>query len=281
MPITSEEREYLKNKHKGGLNNSKGNTYENYYATYQIANCMFRYLEKLENVHFSSQLENAFVDDLLISIPDSHKTYHQLKNVASLTWHTGTSHTLSGDFKRQMEISSENKENFELKLIYSDQNSNITEIPIGISQYTSVVHFPFYSTLNQLILSYPPFKDAIKQITAQPEATDEVLSGIASAILGVWYSCAQESISLQQIVDDIQKMGKGYVNMVTYPTRTISQECQDIFNKIEGFTYNINGTTLYWSCGYMTGSTPWTEELESIILNINPTDKWALIELLG
>ena len=38
MPITSEEREYLKNKHKGGLNNSKGNTYENYYATYQIAN---------------------------------------------------------------------------------------------------------------------------------------------------------------------------------------------------------------------------------------------------
>lgn len=69
--------------------------------------------------------------------------------------------------------------------------------------------------------------------------------------------------------------------MVTYPTRTISQECQDIFNKIEGFTYNINGTTLYWSCGYMTGSTPWTEELESIILNINPTDKWALIELLG
>ena len=151
MPITSEEREYLKNKHKGGLNNSKGNTYENYYATYQIANCMFRYLEKLENVHFSSQLENAFVDDLLISTPDSHKTYHQLKNVASLTWHTGTSHTLSGDFKRQMEISSENKENFELKLIYSDQNSNITEIPIGISQYTSVVHFPFYSTLNQLI----------------------------------------------------------------------------------------------------------------------------------
>lgn len=169
---------------------------------------------------------------------------------------------------------------FELKLIYSDQNSNITEIPIGISQYTSVVHFPFYSTLNQLILSYPPFKDAIKQITVQ-EATDEVLSGIASAILGVWYSCAQENISLQQIVDDIQKMGKGYVNMITYPTRAISQECQDIFNKIEGFTYNVNGTTLYWSCGYMTGSTPWAEELESIIQNINPTDKWALIELLG
>lgn len=281
MPITPEERKYLKNKHKGGKNNSRGNIYENYYATYQIADCIFRYLRELKNVHFSSQLESVFVDDLLIENPDLHKTYHQLKNVMSLTWQAGISHTLSSDFKRQMEISSENKEDFDLKLVYSDQNSKVAEMPIEIAQYTSTCHFPFYPTLNQLILSYPPFKEAIKQIAAQSEATDETLAGIASAILGAWCSCEQENISLQQIADHVQQMGKGYVNIITYPTITISQECQNIFNSVERFTYNINGTTLYWSCGNMTGSTPWNEDLESMIVDINPTNKWSLIELLG
>lgn len=278
MPITSEEKKYLKNKHKGGQNNSKGNTYENYYATYQIADRMFRYLKQLENVHFSSQLENVFVDDLLIVHPDSHKTYHQLKNTASLTWQTGTSQTLANDFKRQMEISSENNEDFELKLVYSEKESSVTDIPIEIAECTSIYNFPFYSTITQLILSCPSFKNTIKQITAQPEATDEVLSGVASAILGAWCSCEQRNISLLQISDYIQLMGKGYVNIISYPTISLSQQCQDIFNAVEGFTYNVNGTTLYWGCGNMTGSTPWNGDLDRLIITHNPTDKWSLIE---
>lgn len=37
MSISPKERKYLKNKHKGGKNNSKGNIYESYYTTYCIA----------------------------------------------------------------------------------------------------------------------------------------------------------------------------------------------------------------------------------------------------
>lgn len=48
MPITTQERKYLKNKHKGGKNNNKGATYENYYATYLIASFTHKYMTQME-----------------------------------------------------------------------------------------------------------------------------------------------------------------------------------------------------------------------------------------
>mgnify|MGYP001513211161 len=102
MPITQKEKKYLKNKHKGGKNNSKGAIYESYYATYQIVSFMNQYITQLSNVHLTTQLHDAFVDDLFIEEPNAHKTYHQLKDVKDLTWETSK---LKYDFKRQTEIS--------------------------------------------------------------------------------------------------------------------------------------------------------------------------------
>ena len=114
MPITQKEKKYLKNKHKGGKNNSKGAIYESYYATYQIVSFMNQYITQLSNVHLTTQLHDAFVDDLFIEEPNAHKTYHQLKDVKDLTWETSK---LKYDFKRQTEISSERNEKFKLKFI--------------------------------------------------------------------------------------------------------------------------------------------------------------------
>ena len=88
MSITQKEKKYLKNKHKGGKNNSKGAIYESYYATYQIVSFMNQYITQLSNVHLTTQLRDAFVDDLFIEEPNAHKTYHQLKDVKDLTWET-------------------------------------------------------------------------------------------------------------------------------------------------------------------------------------------------
>jgi hypothetical protein bacD2_24866 len=66
MPISPQEKKYLKNKHKGGNNNSKGNIYESFYTTYCIALFMNSHITQLDSVHFTSQLEECFVDDLLI-----------------------------------------------------------------------------------------------------------------------------------------------------------------------------------------------------------------------
>lgn len=126
MPITQKEKKYLKNKHKGGKNNSKGAIYESYYATYQIVSFMNQYITQLSNVHLTTQLHDAFVDDLFIEEPNAHKTYHQLKDVKDLTWETSK---LKYDFKRQTEISSERNEKFKLKLIYSNPNSSVSTVP--------------------------------------------------------------------------------------------------------------------------------------------------------
>lgn len=140
MPITAEERTYLKNKHKGGKNNSKGVNYENFYATYKIALIIDRYIKQLDNVRLTSQLENCFVDDLLIVEPDAHRTYHQLKDVKDLTWNTKK---LRYDFKRQKDISSEVDENFELKLVHSNST-------------TMVIPFRMKSSLVPLLYSFQP-----------------------------------------------------------------------------------------------------------------------------
>ena len=77
MPITDEERIYLKNKHRGGENNRKGSQYENFYAVYCIAKLMDECQSQLDAVHLTSQVEDVFVDDLLIEKPTLEKIYHR------------------------------------------------------------------------------------------------------------------------------------------------------------------------------------------------------------
>ncbi len=76
------ERAYLASKHRGGEYNRKGNQYEDYYAVFSILREMSRgHREAI----VSSQVEGAYVDDLLIADAE-HKTYHQLKNKEKLSW---------------------------------------------------------------------------------------------------------------------------------------------------------------------------------------------------
>ncbi len=281
MPITIQERKYLKNKHKGGKNNSKGSTYENYYATYLIALYTHKYMAEIESVFLSSQLEYAFVDDLLVNETNTLlRTYHQLKNVAQLTWKSGKSCSLESDFKRQMEISTEKGESFKLKLIYSKADSAVSAVPNDLSPFTISEYFPACQSINQLILSHPPFKDAIKQIMVHEEVSDDELSGAASAILGAWNSVNQNNVSLQNISDIVYSKGKGYVNIKTYPTVTVSYRCKEILNQF-GLTFRENGLKIYWFYGNLQGEVIWTANTEQRLVDGNPTDIWSLIELLS
>ena len=146
MPISPQERKYLMNKHKGGNNNSKGNIYESFYTTYCIALFMNSHMAQLDSVHFTSQLEDSFVDDLLIEESNTaHRIYHQIKDVESLSWQTKR---LQYDFERQMNISSERGEDFELRLVHSNSPTMVTPIPEKIVSSTSVSFFPAEKSLN-------------------------------------------------------------------------------------------------------------------------------------
>ena len=279
MPITEADRQYLKHKNRGGKNNAKGNRYENYYAVFQIALLLNSHHERLDDVYLTTQLSNAFVDDLLIGVGNSNKTYHQIKDVKNLSWNTGN---LKYDFERQKEICLENEETFSLKLVHSNQanHQKLVKIPKEFSDCTNVEFFPAYSELGQLYWNYYPLKDAIAEIVAEGGNDDSVLYGVAGSILGAWESVnAEIPVSLKQIRENISKINP-YDPLKNYPTIELPDGCKKILGDI-GVTFHSNGQILYWKYGYFEGRKEWTKEIEQNLLNNVPTKIEELISILS
>lgn len=113
---------------------------------------------------------------------------------------------------------------------------------LGISSYTTTSFFPAEESINQLILSYSPFKDAIRNITVPENAEDDELSGIAGAIVRAWSGMEKRNVSLKQIVDAVRSIGKGYMNIKTYPNAIISEDCKEVFHRC-GLCFHISGIT--------------------------------------
>lgn len=85
MERTDDIKLYLKNKHQGGENNQKDSLFEDFYAVYQIISYIAKYKSSFDSVEFQTQLEDTFVDDMLIAHSEQN-IYHQLKNTQSLSW---------------------------------------------------------------------------------------------------------------------------------------------------------------------------------------------------
>ena len=103
----------LKNKHKGGVNAEKGLQYEMNYAVYKIVCYLLACNE--HSVRFQTQIEDAYVDDLLITVGDIYN-YHQLKNVKDLKWAT-----VESDFIMQLNQCTERNENFTMTSLVSGE----------------------------------------------------------------------------------------------------------------------------------------------------------------
>ena len=166
------------------------------------------------------------------------------------------------------------------------ENSNpiemVNPIPCEIVSCTSTFFFPAGRSLNQLILSYSPFKEAIKNIAASANSEDDELLGIAETILGIWVGSKQKQISLKMISDEVRKLGQGYVNIKTYPDIRISEYCEKLFQRFNLRFYTC-GINLYWSNsnGTLKGSIEWTPEMEQKLEKTEFSDFWNLIELLS
>jgi hypothetical protein len=244
--LTTEDRTYLENKHRGGINNTKGNSYEAFYAVYKIALLLRLYPKNYEDIILSSQIQYAFVDDLLINHYYGKLDYYQLKNNQDLTWQSGSTHTLEYDFKRQKEEMEENSKIFSLFLVYSDENSNVTSIPESISDCTQTEYFPYFSDLNRLLMESSVFKNAIFQISAYPFPQIDKLFSLASMLLGVWESLDKENVPLSKIVQKIKDYPLSGNNFIFDESFEIDKEAMAIFNKISDFTYMNIGAAFYW-----------------------------------
>lgn len=129
--MNESERDYLSNKHRGGESGRKGNLYEDYYAVFSI-------LREMSEGHcdavVSSQVEGAYVDDLLI-VDDRYKIYHQLKNQENLSWGRMQHGDLMYDFMMQAGLCEECSENFLLKLVTAHRKESLVrKLPDGLKE---------------------------------------------------------------------------------------------------------------------------------------------------
>ena len=282
MKRTDDIKQYLKNKHQGGENNQKGGLFEDFYAVYQIVSCIARYKSSFDRVGFQTQLENTFVDDMLIAHPEQNM-YHQLKNTRSLSWgKVDKQGDIAFDFAHQIEDCMHRDEKFALKLVYSLKDSRIGEqIPEEIKDQTSTEYFDYASDLNSRVLVSAPLKHALMAITPNGEkASTDDLVNIASVFLGIWKGCnSKNRISLKDIVLKAENFKR--VNLNIYPDEGISEDCKKVLNAIAGLEYHISGRMFYWSIGRMNGSCPWPDEMETKIIRQHPTDKWEQMSILS
>ncbi len=282
MERTDALKKYLKNKHQGGENNQKGGLFEDFYAVYQIVSCIAKYKSSFDRVEFQTQLEDTFVDDLLIAHPDENM-YHQLKNTQSLSWgKVDIQGNIAFDFAHQIEDCKQRNEKFALKLVYSLKDSKVQEqIPEAIKDQTLTEYFDYSSDLNSLVLISTPLKHALIEITPNGDKTPtDDLANIASVFLGIWKGCdSKNKISLSEIIHRAENFKQ--VNLKIYPNKKINEGCKKVLDAIDGFKYYISGRMFYWNIGRMNGSCPWSDVIETEIINQHPTDKWKLISILS
>ncbi len=276
-----EDKSYLANKHKGGEANAKGGLYEDFYAVFQIVSCIAHYKATLDSVALQTQLEDTFVDDLLIAHPDKN-VYHQLKNTQKLTWNTKSSdRTITSDFENQIKDCHERNEQFELKLIYSTASSLVGEkIPDSIKAYTTVEYFPYLEDLNGLIIISDAFQDALRIISVMGnESTVDELVNNAMVFLGVWKACgSKHRVRLSDIVSRAEETK--HFNLAIFSDETLSESCREILDGIEGLSYSVIGRMFYWQMGNFKGSCPWPEGKEQEIINKKPTTRRELVAIL-
>ncbi len=282
MERTDAIKQYLKNKHQGGENNQKGGLFEDFYAVYQIVSCIAKYKSSFDRVEFQTQLEDTFVDDMLIAHPELNM-YHQLKNTQSLSWgKVDKQGDIAFDFAHQMEDCKEREENFALKLVYSLKDSKVDEqIPEEIKEQTSTEYFDYSADLNSLVIVNAPLKHVLRAISPNGDNTPtDDLANIASVFLGVWKGCdSKNKISQKEIIHKAERFK--HVNLKIYSDVGLSEDCKKVLDAIEGFEYRISGRMFYWSIGCMNGSCPWPDKIETEIIRQHPTDKWELMSMLS
>jgi hypothetical protein len=238
--------EYLNNKHRGGINNTKGNVFENFFAVYKIASWWEKAISP-DEIIFSAQVV-SFIDDLVIektSVPVK-KMHYQVKDVQTITWLQGI-HSLLNDFTYQHQIYEASGENCELNMVVSRlslKEELEKNISASISSFTNVIFFSTDNSVSSLLKTNAKFKEKIKSICAISNPHLDTLEATAAILIGAWDSTTKFQISLRQIQDICYRISPNYLKGYS---GGISPALATVFAGIEGFFFEMENGYFKWS----------------------------------
>jgi len=176
----------LQNIRRGGDNNSKGSSFESYYAAAKVCEIAANH-EDLDNYVISSQ-ELAFVDDLCIrQVAEQHKENFQAKNSSgyAAAWDAD----MERRFRMQMEIDTNfyrMQSNRQVLLVSCPdmQAANDAKIPDNLKQNCFSEFFPYRPQSTQVIYASPELRANLKAIIKDPDdlqAVDTAFRVVVSA----------------------------------------------------------------------------------------------------
>lgn len=286
MELSEEHKTYLANKHRGGLSNQKGNTFEVIYATKEIIR-LYSLGVEVDNTYVAAQLEDTFVDDFQIIYDDGLKVYHQCKDTKSLSWEKDEKGEPFYDFRWQKEYSIGNGEDFKLKIVYSNPDCKIhnSPIPSVIEDVTIKEQFTTYPNLNAILLDSENLQSQIKSIlfADRDGHTLDKLSVFVEVIRSEWLelSVPNRLVSLAEIKNQtITKYG-AIINFKDLPDVELSDELKIILDRFPEFSYLVNGHNILWSYKKLSGQFYLSDELNSSIIETNPSEIFQLITLFN
>jgi hypothetical protein len=273
---------YLNDKHKGGINNSKGNNLENHFTVYEIAKS-FNENANYENTFFSSQAF-SFIDDLIIELNNNLFKFFQIKDVQNLSWDSGK-HPIGSDFEIQYNVYRNTGKNAELYLTVSRKevyDSMVADLPKHISAFTKVVHFETADSINSLIRTNNHFKDELIKMCAISNPSSDKLDALGTIILGAWDATDKKQQSLKILLDRCYNQNPNYIK--GFEGR-LSEHLNSLLNSIKGFTFKIENGYLVWSynttdIGTLSCAIGTKEfiQWESDITNLAPINSFEIIE---
>ncbi len=235
-----------RNKNRGGVNNEKGNTYENLFTVYKIASYTKQVIEQEVNIQLYAQIP-AFVDDLIIDcIEISLLDCFQLKNSRKISWKNDN---IAYDFRQQYRLNQFAKQrNSQLYLVVSDPQikaNRQADRPKDITPYSHVIYFPETFSLTQLLKQKPDFQDAIRDLCALDNPEPDKLKAVATALLGAWTSTDKSNTSVMAILTEASKCNPSYIRSFQ-PPEDLDPEVEEILDAIELFDYNLEKGFFHW-----------------------------------
>lgn len=263
--FSNEVVEYLVNKNRGGNSGAKGNTYENFFAIYQLALLAQLVIESNKKIQLSSQIL-AFVDDLIIDRQDETPLQHyQLKNSQNEKWGEGLK-SISDDFKKQYDLNKSISRESRISLVVSSPNLKTkleAAIPSAIKKYSQVIHFPYEADLVKLIAKEPQFRQAIEYLCAFNNPAPDKIECVATVLLGAWVSSDKSNIFIMEVLTKAQESTPSYIRSFSKEWN-LDLEVEEILSKIPDFQYNLTKGFLHWEFknGLEEGTLPYSFDTE-------------------
>jgi hypothetical protein len=257
---------YLRNKNTGGVNNERGNTYENFFAAYQLALLAQEVIEADKEIQFFSQIL-AFVDDLIIDCQDESPLRHyQLRNSSNVVWESG-SRPLADDFQKQYNLNQAMFRDSQLHLVVADQalQTKLDRIlPAAIQAFSQTLYFPYDPNLTKVIAKQPEFQRAIGYLCAFENPEPDKIECVATVLLGAWVASDKSGISVMQVLKKAQTIQPSYIRSFAREW-SLDPEVTAILDCVPGFDYNLSKGFLHWKYqgGLDQGTLPYSIDTET------------------